>query len=94
MEQYKADGYKYFLDVAIMPKQLKQPKPEALTPAYERVTSANKMFLNRNIQFHYYFYIRDIQTGDVFLSTDFEGFEFTYKSLEKFMKQVKKDAGK
>ena len=88
---YKANGYKYFLDMALMPKQMKQPKPEALVPAYEKWRTANKMYNNRNSMWHHYFYIRDIQENDAYISQKFKGSGEVYKGIGATLRQFKKD---
>jgi len=88
---YKAKGYKYFLDMALMPKQMKQPKPEALVPAYEKYKTANKMYNNRNRMWHHYFYIRDIQTDDAYITKNFKGNPEVYPGISRLLKQSQKD---
>ncbi|MEM6803201.1 MAG: hypothetical protein AAF696_17475 [Bacteroidota bacterium] len=88
---YRNEGYKYFLDMALMPKQMKQPKPEALIPAYEKWRTANKMYSNRNTMWHHYFYIRDIQQDDAYISQNFKGGPEVYKGIARTLKQFKKD---
>ena len=88
---YKANGYKYFLDMALMPKQMKQPKPEALVPAYEKWRTANKMYNNRNSMWHHYFYIRDIQENDAYITQKFKGSGEVYKGIGATLRQFKKD---
>ena len=88
---YRNEGYKYFLDMALMPKQMKQPKPEALVPAYKKWRTANKMYSNRNTMWHHYFYIRDIQEDDAYITQNFKGGPEVYKGIAKTLKQFKKD---
>ena len=88
---YKAEGYKYFLDMALMPKQMKQPKPEALVPAYDKWRTANKMYNNRNSMWHHYFYIRDIQENDAYITQKFKGSGEVYKGIGSTLRQFKKD---
>lgn len=88
---YKEEGYRYFMDLVWMPKQMKAPKREAMVPAYERFESANRMFSNRNSQFQYYFYIRDLETGDVYITSKFQGNADAYNGMKKFLAAVKKD---
>lgn len=84
-------GYKYYLDMAIMPKQFKDPKKEAMYASYTRFDNANEMYANYNVQFHYYFYIRNLQNDDVYLTQEFKGYEQGFVSLEKFLDKVKKE---
>ncbi len=93
VQTYKAEGYRYFMDLVWMPKQMKEPKKEAMEPAYERFDSANRMFANRNAQFHYYFYIRDLETGDAYITSRFMGNADAYNGMKKFVAQVQKDKG-
>lgn len=88
---YKAKGYKYFLDMVVMPKQMKQPKPEALIPAYEKYRTANKMYNNRNTMWHHYFYIRDIQEDDAYITKRFKGGAEVYRGIASTLKQFQKD---
>lgn len=88
---YRAEGYKYFLDMALMPKQMKQPKPEALVPAYDKWRTANKMYNNRNSMWHHYFYIRDIQENDAYITQKFKGSGEVYKGIGSTLRQCKKD---
>ena len=37
--------------------------------AIEQFDTANRMYRNRYTQFHYYFYIRDLETNDVYFGT-------------------------
>ena len=91
VQVYKAEGYRYFMDLVWMPKQMKEPKKEAMKPAYERFESANRMFSNRNAQFHYYFYIRDLETGDAYITSRFQGNADAYNGMKKFVAQIRKD---
>lgn len=84
-------GYKYYLDLIIMPKQFHEPEKQALAPSYRLHQTANTMFNNYNEQFHYYFYIRDIQTHDIYLSKEFKGNVFMYDAMSDFLKRVKKE---
>jgi hypothetical protein len=81
------------MDLVWMPKQMKEPKREAMIPAFERFESANSMFSNRNAQFHYYFYIRDLETNDVYITSRFQGNADAYAGMKKFLMQVSKDKG-
>lgn len=88
---YKKKGYKYFLDMVVMPKQMKQPKPEALVPAYDKYRTANKMYNNRNTMWHHYFYIRDIQENDAYITKRFKGGAEVYRGIASTLKQFQKD---
>ena len=92
IEAYKAEGYKYFLDMVIMPKQMTNPKKEAMVPAFKKYETANKMYRNANAQFHYYFYIRNLQTDDAFISSRMRGNWDVYRSIGGFLRQIKKDS--
>jgi hypothetical protein len=74
-----------------MPKQFTDVRREALVPSYEKFGSANKMFTNDYLQFHYYFYIRDLQEHNAFLTTRIKGNGDPYKGLANFIDQVKED---
>ncbi len=89
IDSLKAAGHKYYLDMSVMPKQFKEPKKEAMFPSYNRFDNANEMYANYNVQFHYYFYIRNIQNDDVYLTQNFKGYEQGFVSLEKFLGKVK-----
>ncbi|MEZ4852358.1 MAG: hypothetical protein R3B93_27890 [Bacteroidia bacterium] len=91
VESLKAEGYTYFLDMVLMPKQMKTHKVEAMVPAYEKYQSANRMYNNRNTQFHYYFYIRNLQTDEAFISTRFKGSSEAYPGIKYFLKQIVKE---
>ena len=92
IEEYKAEGYRYFLDVVIMPKQMTEPKKEAMVSSYRKFRSANRMFTNYDYQFHHYFYIRDLQTDDAYITTKFRGEREVYKGMGKFLKRVINEA--
>ena len=92
IEAYKAEGYKYFLDMVIMPKQMSRPKKEAMVPAYKKYETANKMYRNANGQFHYYFYIRNLQTDDAYISSKMKGNWDVYRSIGGFLRQIRKDS--
>lgn len=82
---------RYFLDMALMPKQLEAPKPAAMVPVFQRHRKANTMFYNTNLQFYYYFYIRDLQSQDVWLSSRFKGYAQPYKGMQAFLRRIAKD---
>ena len=92
VEEYKAKGYKYYLDMVIMPKQMAEAKKEAMIPSFEKFATANKMYRNRNAQFHYYFYIRDLETHDAYMSGKMKGNPEVYTGMSKFFKQIAKEA--
>lgn len=85
---FKADGYKWFLDMVVMPKQMKAPEPMALIPAYERHRSANRMYNHRNAMWHYYFYVRDLQNDDAYISRKFKGKGVMYDALKHYLRQI------
>lgn len=91
VEAMRASGYRYYLDMVLMPKQMEVPKREAMVPTYEQYETANKMYTNRYTQFHYYFYIRDLETGDAYMGTRLRSHFETYPALQRFCKQVVKD---
>jgi hypothetical protein len=76
--------------MALMPKQMKYPKKEAMVPTYEKYKSVNSMFNNRYSQFVYYFYIRLLETNDAYITTKFRGNIEAYQRA-KFLKQVSSD---
>lgn len=89
--QFRADKYRYFLDLVIMPKQMDYLKAEALVPSYEKYQTANKMYRNNNLQFHYYFYVRDLQKDDIYASSKLKGNAEVYKGIGKFLTHLLKD---
>ncbi|MEM7655725.1 MAG: hypothetical protein AAF399_06310 [Bacteroidota bacterium] len=91
VEWYREQGYRYFMDMSLMPKQLRQPKPEALVPCWFKFESANKMYNNRNAMWHYYFYIRDLQSGDAYMTSNMRGQGEVYVGIRKFLNQVRRD---
>ncbi|GAB4420480.1 MAG: hypothetical protein OHK0039_34100 [Bacteroidia bacterium] len=91
VEDLKAAGYRYFLDMVLMPKQMEKPVPQAMEPCYQKYPTANKMYTNRYTQFHYYFYIRDLQTNDVYVGSKLQSHFETYPAMQQFFRQVKKD---
>lgn len=91
VEDLRDQGYRYFVDMVLMPKQMDHPKEEAMIPSFIKYPTANKMYNNRNSQFHYYFYIRDLITDDAYLTTRFKGSADVYEGLKKFLRQVEKE---
>lgn len=87
----KSNAKRYYLDMVVMPKQFNEPKREALIPTYAQFNSASEMYANYNVQFHYYFYIRDLQTDDCYLTQKFKGYEQGFVSLSKFLNVVKSE---
>ncbi|MEZ4776081.1 MAG: hypothetical protein R3D00_23090 [Bacteroidia bacterium] len=85
------EGYRYYLDMVLMPKQMEVVKKEAMRPSFIKFKTANKMYNNRYLQFHYYFYVRDLQTDDAYVSTRLRGNEDVYIGIKKFLTQVSKD---
>jgi hypothetical protein len=62
-----------------------------MVSAYRKHQTANSMFTNYSAQFHYYFYIRNLQTDDAYISTDFKGKFLAYEAMEYFFDQVRQD---
>ncbi len=89
--EMKASGSRYFLDMVVMPKQRKEPKKEAMIATYQKFKTANEMFANYDVQFHYYFYIRDLQTEDAYITKKFHGRFLAYEALEEFLKQANRE---
>jgi hypothetical protein len=87
-------GYKYYLDLIIMPKQFHEPEQKALVASYRAHETGSTMFNNYDAQFNYYFYIRNIQTDDVYLSKEFKGNFFLYDAMSDFLKRVRKELKK
>ena len=85
---YRSHGYKYFMDMALMPKQMKQANPRALEPSYEKFGTANKMYRNRNTMWHFYFYIRDLQTDDAYMTSKLRGSFEVYRCMKAFFGRV------
>ncbi|MEM7373941.1 MAG: hypothetical protein AAF587_35295 [Bacteroidota bacterium] len=90
---YRDNGYKYFMDMALMPKQMRQPEPKALIPAFEKFSTANKMFRNRNSMWHFYFYIRDLSTDDAYMTSKLKGSFEVYRCMKSFLGRVSGDLG-
>ncbi|MBX7242314.1 MAG: hypothetical protein K1X92_11245 [Bacteroidia bacterium] len=88
VEKKKQEGNRYFMDMVVMPKQMKEPKKEAMISSYRKFKTANAMFANYDAQFHYYFYIRDLKTDDAYLTEKFHGRFQAYQSMEEFLKRV------
>lgn len=91
IESYKEQGYRYFLDMVLMPKQMLEAKKEVMIPSYVKYKSPQHMFTNTYVQFHYYFYIRDLETQDAYVGTKLKGNEEAFVSMNKFFKQLTKD---
>jgi len=90
VDWYQDHGYRYFLDMTLMPKQMKHPNPEAMVPCWVKYKTANKMYKNRNVMWHYYFYIRDLQTDNAYMTSKMSGKAEVYAA----MRQVLSRAGK
>lgn len=93
VEWYRANGYKYFMDMALMPKQMRQPEPRALVPSFEKFSTANKMFRNRNSMWHFYFYIRDLSNEDAYMTSKLRGSFEVYRCMKAFLGRVSGDLG-
>lgn len=91
IEHLQAIGKRYYLDVALMPKQMSKPEPEAMIPGFHKFSSINQMYNNLYAQFHYYFYIRDLQNGEAFVGEKFIGKLEAYQGMTSFLKQIKKE---
>lgn len=88
---YKNNGYKYFMDMALMPKQMKTAEPRALVAAYEKFETSNEMYKNRNSMWNFYFYIRDIQTNDAYMTTKLKGSFEVYRCMQAFFGRAGRD---
>ncbi|MDX2247698.1 MAG: hypothetical protein SF052_13015 [Bacteroidia bacterium] len=91
VESLKEEGYRYYMDMVLMPKQMETPKKEAMRPSFVRHSTANKMYQNNNLQFHYYFYVRDLETDDAYISSRLKGNADVYIGMKKFLSQVVSD---
>lgn len=94
VEKMAAKGYKYFMDMVLMPKQMDHAQREAMIPSYIKYKSANKMYTNRYTQFRYYFYIRDLRTHDAYVTSKLKGQQDVYPGLKSFFKKIESDATK
>lgn len=94
VESMKAKGYKYLMDVVVMPKQFKEPKKEAMVSVTRKFKTANAMFANYDAQYHYYFYIRDLSTDNAYITQKFHGRFLAYDSMDEFFTQVSKEMGR
>ena len=88
--QQKEGGFKYYLDMVLMPKQMRYPEKRAMIPSWEKYENVNKMFTNPYVQFHYYFYIRNLETDDAYITTRFKGHYDVYSAMKICLKQVNK----
>lgn len=86
----KTQGYRYFLDMVLMPKQRNKAEKKAMEPAYERFSTANKMYTNRYTQFHYYFYLRDLSTDAAYFGGKPQGHVDAYPAMKAFFKSLAK----
>jgi hypothetical protein len=91
IEEMSDSGHKYYLDMGLMPHQWKNPNPDALIPSFIRFKTANKMWILNDYQFHYYLYIRNLYTKEVYFTTKIRGDRDMYKAISIFLKQIKKD---
>lgn len=91
VEALKEEGYRYFMDMVLMPKGMKEPETRAMVPSYVKFGETYKMFKNRYTQFNYYFYIRDLETNEAYITTKFRGNFDVYTSMKLFFKHVSKD---
>lgn len=88
IESLKKQGYRYYLDVVIMPRQMHEANKEIMVSSYRKFKSLNAVLTNRNTQFNYYFYIRDLHSDDVYLSADFRGKFNEHDAMQTFLEQV------
>ncbi len=91
VEAYREKGYRYFMDMVLMPKQMEEVKREVLTPSFQKYPTTNRMFTNDYVQVHYYFYIRDLETHDVYVTSRLKGNLEAFDGITAFLKQVSKD---
>ncbi|MEM6348134.1 MAG: hypothetical protein AAF927_29910 [Bacteroidota bacterium] len=91
IEEYRKQGYRYYLDMVLMPKQMEEPKKEVMVPSFVKYKSPQHMFTNVYVQFHYYYYIRDLETNDAYITTRLKGNEEAFVGINKFFKQLTKD---
>lgn len=87
----KEQGYKYFMDMVLMPKGMKEPETRAMIPSYEKFSETYKMFKNRYTQFNYYFYIRNLETNEAYVTTKFRGNFDVYTAMKIFFKAAARD---
>lgn len=88
---HRKEGYRYFLDMVLMPKQMTEPEPKAMVPAFVRYRTGNKMYNNRDLQFHYYFYVRDLETDAAYITSEFGGDDDPYTGIRNTLKQLQRD---
>lgn len=92
VDSLKDAGKRYFLDLVLMPKQMERVKKEAMVSAYRKYRTANKMYNNRDPQFHYYFYIRNLQTDDAYVNSRLRGNLEVYPAVKATLLQAVKDS--
>jgi hypothetical protein len=92
VDSLKDAGKRYFLDLVLMPKQMERVKKEAMVSAYRKYRTANKMYNNRDPQFHYYFYIRNLQTDDAYVNSRLRGNLEVYPAVKATLVQAVKDS--
>ena len=87
---YQQAGYTYFLDVVAMPRQWPKGEAGAMYASFRRYKTANNMYRINNFQFHYYFYIRELQTEDAFFATKPRGHRDVYTAMTLLFKHASK----
>ena len=85
---YRQKGHYYFLDHAVMPRHWPVPNPYAMAPTYRRYKSTNEIYRITDFQFHYYFYIRDLQTDKAFMTDPPHGQADVYAGITWLLKKV------
>lgn len=90
-EYYKM-GHRYALDFVFMPKKLNYPNRQALVPFFLRVNNLGLAFNNRNTQFYIYYFIRDLQTDNIYIGRHFRGYKEVYGGMMSFFKAIQEEA--
>jgi hypothetical protein len=91
VDSLRAAGERYFLDMVLMPKQMREAEPKAMIASFRKFRSANRMFVNRNAQFHFYFYIRDLQSETAYVGSRFRGHLEAYNAMQLCLKRMAED---
>lgn len=91
VDSLRAAGERYFLDMVLMPKQMREAEPQAMIASFRRFRSTNRMFVNRNAQFHFYFYIRDLQSETAYVGTRFRGHLEAYNAMQLCLRHIADD---
>lgn len=90
--EYFKRGHKYALDFVFMPKKLNYPNRQALVPFFLRVNNLGLAFNNRNTQFYIYYFIRDLQTDNIYIGRHFRGYKEVYGGMMSFFKAIQEEA--